>query len=130
MGGVINAIPEQPLREPFKPAVRGCSVSRRALIDSIGDEGNRACVRPGIVPWNVAEERDLVAPLVSVLPLPPPVAVAVPFVSAALLYVVINIGPFKHLGEIQRHPVKRGSSLGVRVDVFVVVSSNGRGTRH
>jgi len=58
------------------------------------------------------------------------VTVAMPFVSGALLYVVIDIGSLEHLREIQRHPVKHRSSLGVCVYVFVVVSSNGSGTRH
>jgi hypothetical protein len=62
--------------------------------------------------------------------LSPSVPIAVPVITIALLYIVIDVGPLQHLREIQRHPIQHGSSLGICVDVFVFASSNGRGTRH
>ena len=78
----------------------------------------------------MAKESNLIAAFVPVFPLAATMAIAVSPITALLLYIVIDIGSLYHLRKVQRHPVKYDSRLSVRIDVFVIVSSNGCDTRH
>ena len=78
----------------------------------------------------MTKEGYLVTSLIPVVSLAPAVAVTVSVVAGALLYVIIDIGALEHLRQVHRHPIKYLSRLGICVDVLVVASSNGRGTRH
>jgi hypothetical protein len=71
----------------------------------------------------------LVAPEISILAVAPTVAVAVSLV-AGLFNVIIDISPFQHLAEIQRHPIKYDPGLGICIHVFVGGSGDGRSTQH
>ena len=57
------------------------------------------------------------------------VAIAVPLVNL-LLNVVIHVGSLYRLSEVEGHPIQDDSGLSVRVEMFMAIPRNRRGSAH
>src|SRR5207247_5339243 len=124
----------QPLCHSFKSAIATGSPTLCTFVDPISDERNRTVragwIAGGIVAGHRAKESHLVTSLVSIFSPPPTVSVAMPLIPRTLFYIVIDVGPFWHLREIQCHPVKDHPRLCIAIDVFVAGPSDRRRARH
>ena len=126
---VVHPIPEQPFVHPLEHKIsRGSAV----VVDPISYERKGTLVdRSRIVAKYPCEEGDLVVPfLIGFNFCAPRVAIGVTLIVRGPLYVVIEVGPFHHAREIDRHPIKYDSALGIIIDMFVATSGDGGGGGH
>src|SRR5262249_20414793 len=113
----------------------GSILTGSTLIDAICDQRNRALLcgrksrRVGIVGRHLAVEGDLVTSEIVVMSLSAAMAIAVSRVNA-LLNIVIHIGSFYHLSEVEGHPVQDDSGCRVRVEMFIARPRNRGGSGH
>src|SRR5439155_24387655 len=117
----IDSVPNESFCQALQFTIGGITCG--ALIDTIRYKRYRTLlarkVPIRVIARYVAKKGELVTAQVSIMSLPPTMPIAVSVIAASLFHIIIDIGSFHHLREIQRHAVQHGPGLSVCVDMFI-----------